>query len=82
MITQAIAIHFFCFLTKAIIPNIRPTIAAGTQIKAQMIVKQSSPHTIASIRLVTDSPDFCSFFFTGIIKILNQIKNYKFYNDL
>jgi hypothetical protein len=58
IITPATAIHFFCFLTKAIIPSISPAIANGIHNIAPIIVKDNTVQTILKTKLVVESHDF------------------------
>jgi hypothetical protein len=58
IITPAIAIHFFCFLTNAIIPNISPAIVNGIHNIAPIIVKDNTAQTILKTKLVVESHDF------------------------
>jgi hypothetical protein len=58
MVTHAQAIHFFCFLTKATIPNMSASTERGIPKNIPMIVIHNINHTILSIRLVIESHDF------------------------
>jgi hypothetical protein len=72
MITQARALHFFCFCANATIPNINHNIANGTHKNAHITVSDKNNPIILSTRLVVESPDFCSVVFVFIKISLNN----------
>ncbi|OQY37639.1 MAG: hypothetical protein B6229_08095 [Spirochaetaceae bacterium 4572_7] len=72
--TQAIAVPFFCFCTRAMIPKINHSKASGIPKKAHITVSDSSNQTILNTRLVVESHDFCSVFLELVLTVLVVIK--------
>jgi hypothetical protein len=68
MITQARALHFFCFCANATIPKISHSIANGTHKNAPITVSENNSPIILNTRLVVESHDFCSVFLVSIKK--------------
>lgn len=62
----AIAIPFFCFLTKAIIPKMIAKIHKGIPNISQITVRDKTTQTIANTKLVTENQDLFSTTFTVV----------------